>query len=227
MQKGLDGVREWMGSVGEEMAIVDEELEQSREMLIEQARQSAVAVVKCVSSRPNQPSDSIEFKELWISGRFSDFTIIADNKQFKAHKSILGIRNPVFAKIIEDQSDVTEMKIQDFSPRAVEALLQFIYTGEAQEDDNSMENYLIAEKFEIAKMKSVFVKFLIAQIDESNVFDIYMFAHSHSAATLKKKAFAGIASIFPKHLPESLMENPEKLKRVFNACRELVKVLNE
>lgn len=166
-------------------------------------------------------------EELWTSGRFSDFTIATGTREFKVHKSILGIRNSVFAKIIEDHREASEIKINDFSSNSVEALLHFIYNGEIQSEDNASENFSIADKFKVTMMKSAYEEILTDEINEENAFEIFTLAHQHSADELKKEAFRVVASSFPTEVPEKLMEDPEKLKKLVDIYREYQKIIDD
>lgn len=168
-----------------------------------------------------------KMKELWTSGRFSDFNIIAGAKLFKVHKNILGIQSSVFAKVFEDHIEATELKIHDFSHNAVEALLHFVYTSEFQEDENAMEKFAIAEKFQIAKMILAYEEVLSGQLDDANALDIFLFAHRHSSEALKHEAFAMIARMFPDDLPDDIKENPVQLKRLLDNRREYEKLLRK
>lgn len=129
-----------------------------------------------------------EIKALYMSERFSDFKIIADERQFKVHKSFLGMQSPKFAEIFDNQSEATEMKIHGFSPSAVEALLLFVYTCEVKVDGNLMEKFLIAEKFKIPRMKTAYDEILSDQLNAINARDILDLADRYSSEVLKKKA---------------------------------------
>lgn len=183
------------------------------------------------SKEPYDVAELIEdfnskIKELWTSGRFSDLTIFAGAKEFKVHKNILGMQSPVFAKIIEDHNEVKEFRIfGDFTPKAVENLLHFMYTGEIKDEDNASENFLIAVKFQIAKMKETFEKILCNQLDDDNALDIFLLAHRHSAELLKQEAFDVICSQFQEDISPQLMENPEKLKKLIDNRREYEELL--
>lgn len=182
---------------------------------------------KCKKPHDIDSVDSVT-RELWNSGRFSDFTIITGQKEFKVHKNILGVRSSVLAKIIEDHKDASEIKINDFTPNSIEALLLFIYTDDIQiGDDNAIENFSIADKFKVNKMKSAYEEILYDQMDKNNAFEMFMLAHQHSADELKTEAFSLVAEMLQVDLPEEMMEEPEKLKKLVDAYREYQKLVND
>lgn len=170
---------------------------------------------------------SPKIKRLWTSGRFSDVNIIAGSKEFRAHKTILAMRSAVFAQIFEDDDGAAEIKLEDFGEDAVETLLQFIYTEDVRDVGNAMENFAIAVKFKLDKLKAIWEKKLLDQLDSHNAYEIFMLAHRHSSEILKHGAFSRISSILRENLPEEMMENPEKLKRLIATRREQEKLLGK
>lgn len=173
------------------------------------------ALMKQIDAKCEKPDGPISDKiiELWKSGRYSDFTIIVGEKKFKVHKTILSMQSSVLAKIIENNSEATEIKLDEFSQSDVEALLQFIYTGEVYEGGNTMNQFSIAQKFQVGRMKAAYKQKLRDELDNSNAFDIYMLAHRHSVEGLKRSAVETIGSMFEESLTEELTNDPEKLKK--------------
>lgn len=183
---------------------------------------------KCIKPAPRIVPDPVKLnpklKKMWLSGKFSDLTIIAGEKEFKVHKAVLGIESEVFSQILEEESEATELKIPDFSTNSVEALLKFIYTNEASEDGDAKENFEIANKFKVDAMKSFYEKIICDQLDESNAFETFMFAHRLSSQLLKEKSFQQIAEKIPE-LPDELMEDPEDLKKLIDARQVFEEIL--
>lgn len=179
---------------------------------------------------PSPANFNPKLMEMWVTGRFSDLTIVAGKEKFKVHKTILGMESEVFAQIFEDQSEATEIKIPDFSSGSVEALLKFIYTNEVSEDGNAKENFDIADKFKVAEMKSIYEEIICDQINEANAWETFLFAHKCSSQLLKEESFQLISNqIFAKKIPNkvpvALMEDPEKLKKLIDAYRVVEEIL--
>lgn len=130
-----------------------------------------------------------------------------------------------FEEVLSKQIEASKMEIHDFSASAVEAMLSFIYNGEIREDGAAMENFLIADKFRIEKMKSAYEKILSDQVNNVNAFDMFVLSLRYSAENLKKEAFAKIASKFGEDLPPELMGNPDLLKRIIDNRQEYENLL--
>lgn len=79
---------------------------------------------------PPNKAQAAGFKDLWTTGRHSDFVIVTDTKKFNVHKVVLATRSEFFSQMFENNSGANEMKIQDLSAKTVEIFLQFLYTGE-------------------------------------------------------------------------------------------------
>ena len=91
-------------------------------------------------------SAKVAFKNLWTSGDFTDVTLAcADGEQVKAHKVILSSCSPFFKKILLDNSHqhpLIYMKGCDM--KYIKELLQFVYTGEVEVENEVLTNFLEA-----------------------------------------------------------------------------------
>lgn len=79
-------------------------------------------------------------KELWQSGRFTDFVITIGSKEFKVHKNILGFQSSYFAKMFETEmkeKKTGRLEIKGFCEDSVEEMLAFLYTGKCPTATNS------------------------------------------------------------------------------------------
>lgn len=172
---------------------------------------------KPIKAKVIEPEDFNEdVKKLWSSGQFSDFKVISGDKKFDVHRNILGIRSSVLADFFKNHKQAAEVKINDFSHRAVESLLRFIYTNEILHEDNAIENFVIAQKFKIPKMKATYEEIIFSNVNDNNAYETFLFAHQNAAEDLKKEAFDIISKKFPDPLPESLMKDPTKLKQLID-----------
>jgi hypothetical protein len=71
---------------------------------------------------------SVGFEALWKSGKFSDFSITVEDKEFHCHKLVLAVQSRRFFEMFEDVYDIQSMKIRDISASAVEEFLCFLKT---------------------------------------------------------------------------------------------------
>merc|ERR1712113_1016228 len=71
-------------------------------------------------------------KTVWSERKFTDFEIICSDRRVPCHRALLAAASPVFAKMFE--SSMVESKRPEAEvgepAQVVEAMLQFIYTGE-------------------------------------------------------------------------------------------------
>ncbi|KAF2841108.1 hypothetical protein M501DRAFT_905641, partial [Patellaria atrata CBS 101060] len=70
---------------------------------------------------------------LFASGEYSDLTVICENQEYKLHKNILCVQYDWFKKACdgdfkESETNVIDLTKEDVDPRAVRAMLQYLYT---------------------------------------------------------------------------------------------------
>ena len=97
------------------------------------------------------------FHLLLESKAHSDVIIHVKEEKFKAHKTILISRSPVFEAMF--QSDLTEkatntLKIEDIERRVFQEVLRFIYTDEVNQMEEMASDLLAAaEKYMLTLLK--------------------------------------------------------------------------
>jgi speckle-type POZ protein len=70
-----------------------------------------------------------------LDDKFTDFVFKVENEKIAAHRAILAARSPVFAAMFQHdmkENKTNEAEIEDVTPAAFKALLQFIYTGHCE-----------------------------------------------------------------------------------------------
>lgn len=157
------------------------------------------------------------FKELWISGNFSDFKIIAGSTAFHVHKNVLSIYSSVFAAMFKKQNrHMDKMNIEDISADAVKDFLRYLYTGEYPDERNVKDTFALAAKLEVNELKSVCERIICKNIlSDSNAYSFFMLGHAYASDKLKLGAFNQIKSMFPDaDLTDDLMQEPENLKKI-------------
>ncbi|KAE9964439.1 hypothetical protein BLS_008371 [Venturia inaequalis] len=97
------------------------------------------------------------------SGDHSDLTIKCNDRDFKVHRMVLCPQSPFFAKAVkkhafeEGQTGVISMNHDD--PDAIEAMLQFLYTGDYNTENLTMQNHLkiyeLADKVDVSALKTL------------------------------------------------------------------------
>ena len=170
------------------------------------------------------------FKDFWSSGLFSDFLIKVESKEFRVHKNILAIQSSVFLAMFENgmsESQTNQMTINDFGADTVYELLNYFYTGQILDDNNAVETYTIAVKYDVEDLKLICEEIILLNLNKSNAYEIFTLGHSHSSEKLKQEAFNEILMMFPdKTLPTHLKDHPGNLKEMIDAkCKYELSVL--
>ncbi|KAI1712355.1 BTB/POZ domain-containing protein [Ditylenchus destructor] len=131
-------------------------------------------------------------KEMWKSQLFADCTLKVGPQFFPAHKCILGQWSEVFRRMFllpteEAASGVVE--IMDFSPEAISAMLEYMYTGVVKNEvmeKQAVELLTLSDKYAVIPLKEMCEVFLASKLTTTNVLEATMFADRYSAAKLKK-----------------------------------------
>jgi Leucine-rich repeat (LRR) protein len=191
-----------------------------------------IIVTKCEQQIEKNPRSKFMdefmrgFENLWISGRLSDFVIKVGSKEFPVHRNVLSVQSSVFAEIFEKDEQTKEMIIQDLSAEVVEDFLRFLYTGELSDDVNAMDLFAISAKLNVEHLQTIYVDMMIESLVQTNAEKFFDLAHKYKSEKLKMSAFEEIRKIFPdKKLPDSLMNDPEKVKKLLEAKRNLDSML--
>ncbi|MCI4383723.1 hypothetical protein PGIGA_G00029700 [Pangasianodon gigas] len=84
---------------------------------------------------------------LWEGSRFTDCSLFVGGQEFKAHKSILAARSPVFNAMFEhkmEESKKNRVDISDVEPDVFREMMVFIYTDKAPNLEKMADHLLAA-----------------------------------------------------------------------------------
>lgn len=158
------------------------------------------------------------FKELRISGKFSDLVLTVGVKKFHVHKSILATQSPKLAAIIEDKVD--ELKLEDVTEKDVEDFLHYVYTGEMCDGANHTGIFGIAAKLGASTLTSICERKILDNVNQSNATNVFFLGCAHGSEKMKLEAFKEIKKMFPgKTLSDDLMNKPEILRELIETRR--------
>lgn len=160
------------------------------------------------------------FESMWKSGKFSDFAITVESKEFRVHKLVLAVQSRRFYEMFEDVYDIQSMKIRDISASAVEEFLHFLYTGKllTSGETNVLELFQLSSKMKVPALKSICEQMILENLNDSNAFKIFSLGHSYNSDDLKSAAFKEIKEVFrDNNIDESLMNHPDNLKELLEA----------
>jgi hypothetical protein len=80
----------------------------------------------------------------------SDFIVECQNEKFYVHEMILKDQSEYFEAILRNdclENKEKKLKIDDFEPEIVEALLRYIYNGAVKNDELTLDLMKIADKY--------------------------------------------------------------------------------
>ncbi|KAJ0005917.1 hypothetical protein NQD34_015811 [Periophthalmus magnuspinnatus] len=160
---------------------------------------------------------SDDLGNLWECSRFTDCSLYVGGQEFKAHKSILAARSPVFNAMFEhemEESKKNRVDISDVDPEVFKEMMGFIYTGKAPNLEKMADNLLAAaDKYALERLKVMCEEALCNSLSVENVADTLILADLHSAEQLKAQAI--------DFINRQVSERKKKKTPVINLCSVL------
>ncbi|KAM7535370.1 hypothetical protein Aperf_G00000104447 [Anoplocephala perfoliata] len=150
-------------------------------------------------------------------GQLCDVVVKVGGRVFPAHRVVLAASSDYFGAMFSNgmaESEQLEIELKSVSADVMEALLDFVYTGQVKVSmDNVQELLPAASLVQMEGVKSVCSAFLFGQIEASNVLGIRRFAELHSCTDLevfaKNYAAHNFETVF--EFEEFLLMNAEEL----------------
>ncbi|XP_054163142.1 kelch-like protein 18 [Oppia nitens] len=129
------------------------------------------------------------FDVLRKSQKLCDISIKVDNKSFMAHRVVIAATVPYFHAMFTNdmkESTQTEVEIQDsIDALAMEALLEFAYTGRIVITTSNVQSLLIGASFlQLFTVRDACCEYLKIRLNTNNVLGVKSFADSLSCDTL-------------------------------------------
>ncbi|XP_060580552.1 LOW QUALITY PROTEIN: BTB/POZ domain-containing protein 9-like, partial [Ruditapes philippinarum] len=131
--------------------------------------------------------------ELLRNSEYSDITLVVEERRFQAHKVILAARSEYFRAMLfgglrESQPGTSEVKLQDTSAKAFEAVLKYMYTGKMNLMEVKEEHLLdilgMAHRYGFTELESAISDYLKAILNIRNVCLIYDLANIYNLHSL-------------------------------------------
>ena len=145
------------------------------------------------NSSPSQINNFLKnLNDYRISGTYCDLIFIVDDQQFPCHRVILVSTSPYFQALLTDkfrENSLNSIKLCDIEPQIFSSLLNFIYTGEIEIDENNVQELLIAgDMFQLDEMVKFCCVYLSQGLDEKNVLETWTIANRLQCLSLEKDA---------------------------------------
>eukprot|EP00964_Phaeocystis_antarctica_P050406 scaffold29272_cov64-Phaeocystis_antarctica.AAC.6 len=162
---------------------------------------------------PHHPS----LAGLWRDERLTDFAFCAEGVEFKARRVVLASSSKYFLNLFEsgmrDAADATH-SLEDIRPKALEALLAFIYEGKCEIDEGLLTEVLEASaRLVVDTLKEACADAIGARLAPSNVLNVWRLADTFTLPALEKAAVEAALRGF-EELPPQLATGAEVLMLV-------------
>ncbi|CAO2149771.1 unnamed protein product [Urochloa humidicola] len=172
------------------------------------------------------------FAHLLSSGEGADVTLEVDEETFRAHRSILVARSPVFkAELLSPMEEGTSaaccVSVKNITARVFKALLHFIYTDSLPDIDEgeamAMVQQLLtaADRYGLKRLKLICENKLCNYIGTTTVGTILALAEQHGCDGLKKACLEFLMS--GSNLKAAIAT--DGFDHLANSCPSVLKVL--
>lgn len=163
--------------------------------------------------------NSKRFNDQYTSGKYSDFTIKVQEKEYKVHKVVLASMSSVFDKTFSDDTEATSKTFdntENFSADAIEEFLRYFYSRAAPSEENAKELLTLAVKFDVPDLKLRCETTLVDMIEPENAQQLFDFASEKSLPQLKRKAIEVIKESHPE-IPDYAYDRPQLVNQLIEA----------
>ncbi|CAL1546781.1 unnamed protein product [Lymnaea stagnalis] len=133
-----------------------------------------------------------EINQLWIDKELCDVNLSVEGVVIPAHRVILAALSPYFKAMFCSQLDEShrfQIRIQDLSLPAVQAIVQFAYTTHLDLSEDTVQSVMqTAAMMQISAVEKLCCSFLVEHLHPSNCLGIRDFAHVIGCFDLKEIA---------------------------------------
>jgi Leucine-rich repeat (LRR) protein len=157
-----------------------------------------------------------------------DIAINVGDSIFKVNEAMFMTRSSVIADLLNNNPETNELTLKDVKESTCKAVHDFINTGQLPDTADHLEVFTAAAKLKMDDLKKEAAAYLLANMDESNCFEVLVMSNKFEHHQLQQKAFEIIRTkIFPdRKLSDELMKQPEKLRSIIMAKRRMEEELN-
>ena len=160
--------------------------------------------IEPISLKPPLPEFNLSkvMDEARQSNLFTDVTlVVADGKEFKAHKAVLASQSPFFKTRFEErwstgqESNSSRVEMTDVPEVVMDTVLSYLYTGKVTDIKKIAFQVLpTAEEYGIEGLQKMCEGALAETVTDKNVVDILVHAETYNAQDLRKACMNYILS---------------------------------
>ena len=140
-------------------------------------------------------------KEARQNDLFTDVTLVADGKEFKAHKVVLASQSQFFKTRFANRWSSPlaiprdRVELTDIPAVVMEAILSYMYTGKVENIEKIAYKLLpVAEEYGLIDLRKMCEEVLTRSLTCDTAVSMLMYASTHNASDLKKSCMEFIAS---------------------------------
>ena len=127
------------------------------------------------------------------AAKYTDVTIVCQDREFPCHKAILTGRSSVFeAMFSHNFKEAEENKVEvveDIDADTFEEMLIFMYSGKVENLKKNAANLMVVgEKYDLQDLKQMAEESLSLNLGVDNVLDVLVTSYLHNATNLKTLA---------------------------------------
>ena len=122
-----------------------------------------------------------------------DITLVAkEGREFKAHRNVLSAVSPFFVKLFQSEMKEKEegiIRFEEISASTLEDVLEFIYTGHVEIDDerNAKDLIIAADYLLLFGLKTFTARFLEQRVSNSNCISTFYFSEKYRCEEIVAK----------------------------------------
>lgn len=212
----------------------DELLKKSNKLITENDEMNILCEVNILDYEHIQPNPTQteqvqrlqvvqDFTNLLADPKFSDVTLVAEGLQYKAHKSILSARSPVFSAMFEHdliEKNANTINIPNMSSECLKEFLLFIYTGECGQFSEITEDlFQAANRYLISDLREKCIRSFKDNLNKDTAVKTLILADLYCVYDLKSQAMEVIKEnaayvVKTESWKENLMQYPEIMSEI-------------
>lgn len=132
---------------------------------------------------------SNNFKDLFINQDCCDAVLQVQDKEFKAHRTVLIARSTVFAGMFKHHTSEKQtgiINIPDCDAETFQQFLEYLYSGKLEDIsfDSSVNLYITSDKYDVKELKTFCAKYMIQNLTVENVCDVVILADKYDEEML-------------------------------------------
>jgi len=129
------------------------------------------------------------FRKMLDSHQYSDCKIICQGETIPCHRNVLSARSEIFEAMFENimvENETGEVEITDFDVGTIKSMIIYMYTGEAELNDETNEQLIrAADKYLLNGLKKIIEAALMKSVKIENAIEMFVLGDAVHANSLR------------------------------------------